>query len=168
MLGNLTPFRAEDMGRVCAHVSCWGAQTVRHIRQLPCHVSLPQDSSSSKKQNYTSPRDEEKTAKAGAVRMRNSRKQCSAFENGSTLLTVGIYIYIFQYADTRRVTIEGSCCLQKCKLACKRLWKRLRQQYSRMQRNRMKILHRFIISFSYHLSIVLGNPTRGVLGLSEA
>lgn len=46
MLGNLTPSGERDVGWVCAHVSCWGAQTVHYIRLRHCHVPLPQDSSS--------------------------------------------------------------------------------------------------------------------------
>lgn len=64
-----------------------------------------------------------------------------------------------------RVTTEGSCCLLKCKRACKKLGNCLKQLHSRTQRNRMKTFYQFIIAFSYHPSIVLGNPTRGVLRL---
>lgn len=56
MLGNLTPPRERYVGWVCAHVSCWGAQTVHYIWLRHNHVPLPQESSSYQNQNYTSRR----------------------------------------------------------------------------------------------------------------
>lgn len=77
MLGNLTPSKDGDTGCVCAHVSCWGAQTVRHIRQLPCHVPHHRIAAAPKTK-ITPPGDKAKTAKANVARLRSSPKHCWA------------------------------------------------------------------------------------------
>lgn len=83
MVGNLKPSVEGYEGWVFAHVSCWGAQTVRHIRQLPCHVPIPQDSSSPPETKIILPQEEVKTVEACAVR--ESPKYYWACENCETL-----------------------------------------------------------------------------------